>query len=294
MNSTFLAGAFDIVNVLLILIGFLLVAAALCKLLGVLRVCTQRKHIPKALASWTTLVALIATVIVLGLGIFELVRGDKSWVGMYSVVLSGLIFCFSKLLSVVSQHVSVVDAASKIPVIDPLTGVYSRFYIETRLEAEIARSRRYSSPVTVLAVNISNIHELNQIYGFQAGDMMICTVARGLAATLRESDAVARYDADRFIIVLTDTPEWNVRPVVNRLQRELDALIALEAYAMEADFNVNVNFGEACCTLSTRRGTELIQSALDRVQNKKLSLNEQDTISILPKAVAKETIGEVA
>ena len=187
-----------------------------------------------------------------------------------------------------------VDAASEIPVIDPLTGAYSRYYIEARLESEIARSRRYSSPLTVLAVNISNIHTVNQVYGFQIGDSIICRVAQGLVTSLRESDVVARYDADRFIIVLAGTPEWNVSSVINRLQRELDALIDSDAFTIETSFNDNVNFGEACCTLSTRRGTDLIEAALNTVQSRKLSLKEQDTISTLPKTVTQKTIGEVA
>ena len=294
MNSSSLTNAFDIANVFLILVGLLLVAVALWKSVEVLRACIRRKHIPKISGSCVILVVVIATLFVLGNSISYLLGSDNRWTGVYAVLLSALLFCFSKLLSTVSQRVSVVDAASEIPVIDPLTGAYSRYYIEARLESEIARSRRYSSPLTVLAVNISNIHTVNQVYGFQIGDSIICRVAQGLVTSLRESDVVARYDADRFIIVLAGTPEWNVSSVINRLQRELDALIDSDAFTIETSFNVNVNFGEACCTLSTRRGTDLIEAALNTVQSRKLSLKEQDTISTLPKTVTQKTIGEVA
>lgn len=165
---------------------------------------------------------------------------------------------------------------------DSVTGIYNRRYCETRVEEEVARSKRYSAPLTVLAVGLTNFHKFNEVYGFQYGDHLLRIVAKEIGDCLRDTDIVTRYDNDRYVLILTDTPESNIRPVINRLRYTVNSLIDELMDVSDTGSLVNVKFGDSPCSASTRSGRELIDTALAQLQSQKTLLNKEDTSVVLP------------
>lgn len=222
--------------------------------------------------------------------------GSSLYIFSFSLVLL-LVCCLTVVSKIVSELISQSNdkrAADGVSVIDPLTGIYNRYYIECRLDTEVARYKRYSTPLVVLVVNVSNFNHYNTVYGFQGGDRLLCSMALVMQSVIRDTDVVARYDADRFVIVLTDTPESSVSTIVDRLHGRLNDHISKNLDITDAYAMPNVKFGKAWCDISTRTGAELIEFALDQIQAEKTLLNKQDTLSLVHGTKVEKSLNEAA
>src|SRR5581483_4287838 len=106
----------------------------------------------------------------------------------------------------------------KMALLDPLTGLYNRRYIEQRLENEIARSKRHGRALAVILFDLDEFKRVNDTYGHAAGDALLKAFAERLSKATRGSDAAARYGGDEFLVVLPECKPENVQQVLKRLQ----------------------------------------------------------------------------
>ena len=105
---------------------------------------------------------------------------------------------------------------------DYLTGVYNRREGEQRLAEDIARVRRSGGTLTVCVVDVNKFKSINDRYGHQAGDDCIRHVASVIRRNLRESDWLARWGGDEFVLALHDaSPFAPTETVVPRIGRDL-------------------------------------------------------------------------
>jgi diguanylate cyclase (GGDEF)-like protein len=88
---------------------------------------------------------------------------------------------------------------------DGLTGLRERKAFESRLLEEIARSKRSSSPLTMMLIDVDHLDQVNEQLGTEGGDELLRAVAQLMRSSLRSSDAIFRYGGDEFAAVLPDT-----------------------------------------------------------------------------------------
>ena len=88
---------------------------------------------------------------------------------------------------------------------DPLTGAYNRYALSELLERELARAKRYGHPIGILLIDVNRFKEVNDRFGHAMGDKVLLAVAGILLSNVRDSDVVARYGGDEFLIVLPET-----------------------------------------------------------------------------------------
>jgi diguanylate cyclase (GGDEF)-like protein len=89
---------------------------------------------------------------------------------------------------------------------DSLLNVYTRDYLEEQLPREVARARRYGTPLTVLMADLDRFKRVNDEHGHRVGDLALksfCERARG--SIRRSVDWMARYGGEEFVIVLPQT-----------------------------------------------------------------------------------------
>lgn len=123
-----------------------------------------------------------------------------------------------------SAHISLAlenNRLYEISVSDGLTNLYNRRYLEQRLSKELAYSRRFHKPLTVLLADIDFFKRLNDTYGHQAGDHALKAVSDIFAASLREYDVVARYGGEEFAILLPSTPRQRGASIAERIRSNI-------------------------------------------------------------------------
>jgi two-component system cell cycle response regulator len=101
---------------------------------------------------------------------------------------------------------------------DALTGLYNRRYFERRLREESAHAKRHKRPFAIIIVDIDHFKLVNDTYGHEDGDRVLCHVAELLGGALREDDIACRYGGEEFVVLLRATPGPAARVVANRLR----------------------------------------------------------------------------
>ena len=107
---------------------------------------------------------------------------------------------------------------------DPLTGLANRRLFRDLLDAGLARTQRNGLPLAVAFADLDDFKNVNDTHGHDVGDLVLCETARRLLATVRGTDAVARFGGDEFVIVY-DPNAANSRDIVERIDRALAAPI---------------------------------------------------------------------
>ena len=106
----------------------------------------------------------------------------------------------------------------KMALLDPLTGLFNRRFIERRLEDEIKRSERHGLPLSVILIDLDQFKQVNDTYGHGGGDALLRAFAERLTKATRGSDTAARYGGDEFLVVLPECKPENVGHVLKRLE----------------------------------------------------------------------------
>lgn len=106
---------------------------------------------------------------------------------------------------------------------DALTGALNRRSLEARLKAEwrLAK-RRANSQLALAAVDLDHFKQINDTRGHPVGDIVLQQLAGIMKATARETDAVARFGGDEFVILLADTGWQGALTFAERLRRRVD------------------------------------------------------------------------
>jgi diguanylate cyclase (GGDEF)-like protein/PAS domain S-box-containing protein len=84
---------------------------------------------------------------------------------------------------------------------DPLTGLANRRLFGELLEADLARTERGGHPLAVAYLDLDDFKDVNDTYGHDAGDVVLCETATRLLSVVRGADVVARLGGDEFVIV---------------------------------------------------------------------------------------------
>jgi len=109
----------------------------------------------------------------------------------------------------------------RLAITDPLTGLYNRRYFLEILGAEIYRSHRYRHPLTLMMCDIDDFKRINDAYGHQAGDEVLCQMSALFRSNMRTSDMVARYGGEEFVIVLPESDLSGGMVVAERIRSEI-------------------------------------------------------------------------
>jgi diguanylate cyclase (GGDEF)-like protein len=106
---------------------------------------------------------------------------------------------------------------------DYLTGFHNRREGEKRLAEDVARAKRSGGVLTVCVVDVNKLKSINDRYGHQAGDVCIQHVAGVIQRNSRESDWLARWGGDEFVLALHDaSPFASTELVLQRIVRDLN------------------------------------------------------------------------
>jgi diguanylate cyclase (GGDEF)-like protein/PAS domain S-box-containing protein len=109
---------------------------------------------------------------------------------------------FISVVKDISRRKQAEEALVRLASHDALTGLPNRLLLQDRLAQAIVQAHRSGTEVAVMFIDLDRFKHVNDSLGHDAGDQMIVEIARRLAASLRESDTVARQGGDEFVVVL--------------------------------------------------------------------------------------------
>ena len=132
-----------------------------------------------------------------------------------------------ELIVRVSALLKIKELKTKLETVsttDDLTGLHNRKYLQERLEEEISRSRRYGAKLSCILFDLDYFKVVNDMYGYEWGDILLRSIANRLSAMARKEDIVTRYGDEEFLLVLPNTSEENAFLFGERFRREIEKM----------------------------------------------------------------------
>ena len=95
------------------------------------------------------------------------------------------------------------ETLARLALLDPLTGIGNRRYLEAQLGAQLDQTHRYGWPLGVVFLDVDHFKRVNDTHGHLAGDEVLRVVARTMEGGSRSFDAVGRWGGEEFVVALT-------------------------------------------------------------------------------------------
>lgn len=113
--------------------------------------------------------------------------------------------------------------AHHMAMLDSVTGLPNRMAYEERAEQELARWKRFNSPLTMLIWDVDDFKLINDRYGHQAGDKALRIIAQSLQARLRETDFIARFGGEEFVCLLSGAEGDEALSVAEEMRHSVES-----------------------------------------------------------------------
>ncbi|MHC2335885.1 sensor domain-containing diguanylate cyclase [Bradyrhizobium sp. USDA 4454] len=128
------------------------------------------------------------------------------------------------LLAALKRRVAAERRLAHLASTDALTGLANRRRLDDTLDVEWRRGMRAKSPVSLLMIDVDHFKAFNDTYGHQAGDAVLATVGRCIAATAkRVTDLGARYGGEEFSVLLPGIGKAGALDVAEQIRAKLTA-----------------------------------------------------------------------
>ncbi|MGE0085359.1 MAG: diguanylate cyclase, partial [Desulfococcaceae bacterium] len=125
---------------------------------------------------------------------------------------------------------------------DSLTGISNRLCFQEILACESEKARRCGHYICILMIDVDDFKNVNDNYGHLTGDRVLCDIARILRSSVRESDFVARFGGDEFVVLMPFAGESEGLRLAKRIQemiREWNEKERIPGLKMEVSIGVH-------------------------------------------------------
>jgi diguanylate cyclase (GGDEF)-like protein/putative nucleotidyltransferase with HDIG domain len=144
-----------------------------------------------------------------------------------------------------------------------------------QLDAELARSKRNETPLTVLVLDMDGLKVINDQFGHLEGNRILGQVATGLKSTCREYDYVARMGGDEFVVLLPGLRVFDADSRVENLRQ----VIATAGAGLFPDKTLTASIGIASYPQDGTDAEQLLAEADRRMYQEKQDRKEARNLS---------------
>jgi len=159
------------------------------------------------------------------------------------------------LLATALHNSFVFQKLQQQSITDGLTGIKTRRFFWEALSSEWKRASRSGRPFSVVIIDLDKFKEVNDSLGHLEGDLVLARVGRLLEQKCRQSNVVARYGGDEFIILMPETGIEQAQALAERLR------VWLATDSMLEEHNITGSFGVASFPVHGFAMEELIRVA---------------------------------
>ena len=118
-----------------------------------------------------------------------------------------------------------LDLLSKKAMIDGLTGLWNRSYLDQRLNAELSLSARTGQTFSCIMADVDHFKAINDTYGHAFGDLALRTTSQIFAENTRAEDIVCRYGGEEFAILLPGVGAVGAGAFAERMRDKVSQLV---------------------------------------------------------------------
>jgi two-component system cell cycle response regulator len=178
---------------------------------------------------------------------FELAPGDRvfSVVGLRGApekdaLNSPLLnfFCRQARLSLINAQRNA--QVQSLIYIDDLTKLYNNRYLNVVLDREMKRSERYRNFFSVLFMDIDFFKRINDTHGHLVGSRVLTEVGAVLRSCVRDSDTVARYGGDEFVVLLVETNSDEAMLVAERMRKAIESERLVQSMGLDVRLTISI------------------------------------------------------
>ncbi|WP_084418565.1 PleD family two-component system response regulator [Henriciella litoralis] len=168
-----------------------------------------------------------------------------------------------------------VDRGLELSVIDQLTGLYNRRYMNNQLAQWMKRSAVGGTPMSVVACDIDHFKRVNDEYGHDAGDLVLQEFAERLLANVRPKDIVCRPGGEEFLVIMPETTGDLACSAGERIRRAIAADPFVVDPRQGAMIDVTVSAGVATFAGENDTAADMLKRADDALYRAKSSGRNQ-------------------
>jgi diguanylate cyclase (GGDEF)-like protein len=141
------------------------------------------------------------------------------------------------------ENAMLFQRTEQLTITDDLTKLFNSRYLNLYISREIKRCKRHGIPLSVIFLDLDGFKGINDQYGHLAGSGTLAEVGSILALAVRESDILARYGGDEFVVVLPETPASGALVIAERLRKAIEEHGFLQGQGLSA--RISASFGIA-------------------------------------------------
>lgn len=190
-------------------------------------------------------------------------KGEPFWLLLSARVIDfeyeiALYMAFQDITGRKKKELKLFDQATR----DPLTNCYNRRQFEELAKNEVQRSRRYNHPFCLFMIDADHFKNVNDTHGHAVGDLVLQALANCCRMTLRESDIIARFGGEEFVILLPEVSIENAHRVAERLRIKISKLVVKNEQNEDVRFTVSIGLVSSTLTDNIEEMLKMADDAL--------------------------------
>jgi diguanylate cyclase (GGDEF)-like protein len=207
------------------------------------------------------------------------------------------------LLATALHNAFVFQKLQQQSITDGLTGIKTRRFFWEALSAEWKRASRSGRPFSVVLIDLDKFKEVNDSMGHFEGDLVLARVGRLLEQKSRQSNVVARYGGDEFIVLMPDTGAEQAQVLAERLRQWIAADPMLSEHQVTGSFGVAsfpmhgfsiediIRVADAGMYVSKRSGGNLVSTAQEFAEGEDFARQRQQISAYIEGFLQREHTG---
>jgi diguanylate cyclase (GGDEF)-like protein len=175
------------------------------------------------------------------LGAFISLTTDSAGFGTDDVATASALADFT---AIALENAGLFAELQRSAITDSLTGVYNTRFFHEVLGRETARADRYTTPLSLLMIDIDTFKLVNDTFGHVVGNKVITQIAGTLKQTVRNTDFVFRCGGDEFGVVLPATNLEGAMRVAEKILQKVESANILESLGYSGPVTVSIGLSE--------------------------------------------------
>ncbi len=151
---------------------------------------------------------------------------------------------------------------------DHLTGAWNRAHLDRTIESELSRSIRYQQPLSLVLIDVDHFKKINDTYGHQSGDTVLCELVRVIQANVRAADLLFRWGGEEFVVLASASGYRASERLAEKLRESIEQHVFPDVGSLTISLGVAEHSGAESAEVWFRRLDEALYTAKEEGRNR--------------------------